>query len=148
MLVRRNPGVSARSASSIHVALQFFIRIQEIFNKLPEVCSFNISQKASQNILTGFPCSFLTVTENTFEVIVLKSCLICGPMRTPALIFSALTLGNFSRRYVNAEQCISKAITKFFLSPILCVVGEATLSLVLAEVHVLHSLLQVLMIFV
>jgi hypothetical protein len=57
----------------------------------------------------------------------------------PALVFSALSLWNFSRRYVNAGQFISKDVTKFFISLVLCVVEEATLSLVLAEVQVLQS---------
>jgi hypothetical protein len=60
-------------------------------------------------------------------------------MKMPALVFSALSLGNFSCRYANAEQFISKAVIKFFISPVLCVVEEATHSLVLAEVQVLHS---------
>ena len=47
----------------------------------------------------------------------LKSCLIWGPINTPAFTFSKVSLGNFPHKYMNAGPYTSKAFTKYFISP-------------------------------
>ena len=71
----------------------------------------------------------------------LKSCLMCGPMKTPALEISHA--GTWMQ-----DHPYPKPLRSSSLAQVLCVVGETLLSLVLAEIQMLHSLLLVLMIFV
>jgi hypothetical protein len=131
--------VNARSASSVTCCTPVFIGIQELFNRLLEVCSFNISQKASRNVLKGFPRCFLAVTENTLKVIVFEKLTYLWTNENACLSLLCTKSWEFLRQVYECRTVHIQTVTKCFISPILCVVEQATISLVLAEVQVLHS---------
>ena len=72
ILVGRNPGVSATSASSMTCCTPVFYKNSGDLQQAAWSLQLYISQKAIRNILKVFPCCFLPVTENTFKVIVFE----------------------------------------------------------------------------
>ena len=72
----------------------------------------------------------------------LKSLRICGPTKTPSLIFATLSRGNFSARYWNADPVRSMAFTKFSSDRIWCEGAVAGFCAILPVLDVAHFSLR------
>ena len=101
-LMERNLGVKIKSAYVETYCTPAIHTNPTDLVQLSEICRFEISQKTIRNLFKDCHAVFSLSLNNDSHCLSLRSCLIWGPINTPAFTFSKVSLGNFPNKYVNA----------------------------------------------
>jgi len=136
-LMERIPGVKIKSAfSARYCTPAVHTNPPDLVQVLWNLQLWNFPEKPFETFSKDYHATFSLSLNTASNCWSLKSCLIWGPINTPAFTFSEVRLGNFPRKYVNAGPFTPKAFTKFFMSPNLIGSGGGKFCLALSKAYV------------